>query len=60
MGSNIYTNPTSNSTMRKKTATKACKAQAPTTERQKVFIHGQKKKKREREKKSPFLYKNAK
>lgn len=35
------------------TATKACKAQATTNKRQKVFIHGQKKSKR-----PPFLYKN--
>lgn len=43
---NIYGNLTSNSTIRKRNAaTKACKAQATTSERQKVIIHGQKKKK---------------
>lgn len=47
--------------IRKKTATKACKAQAPTSERLKVFIYGQKKNEKEKKKsRPPCLYKNVK
>lgn len=44
----------------KKTVTKACKAQAPTSERLKVFFYGQKKNEKEKKSRPPCLYKNLK